>query len=590
MIDAFRRSARPYTQFIVERSAEKPWVVAPKRNEVTLAPPSSPVLTDADLTALVAEHPALRALATAELRRVPLLVWEELCRSLGIPATQQELRELTAEFADLLVVTGPRSGDGFGQVGFRAESARHRIRALRRPEHDTVVASLMNSLGARVDGARWRDTGPVGEYAAQTLALHAVGAGVLDELLDDGVALANLDAEGLLQALAVTWPFSLSRGGVPQDSGISIDAHYLERLGLASTPHEEWVSWLRHCALNRGRNDLVRAIDETGSRLPWRTTWSTCRPFGLFGRVKEPLGGAAGRSADGVTATDAEQFSSLAAGYGSWPAPETEPPVREVLHYHQVDFTWTGHNELRARGSMRLSDREWLLVHPSGAFAVRVAAEFAKAGGQTPPAAGEPYVEPITHSALWQCPQQALEADAPTRTWMEATFGPGTCHPVSANDLPADLTHAGTRRFLTEAGLPALSAQLPFVSTADLSETTLLRTSWPDEDVPPPSAGPFFRVGEWVEAQVLLDGSTGVVYQDCSTAYETVTLASGLRQLCILLRLYHEFLISDFTTIFERRDALRSFRRWANAIDPATEDADHWEHVLDGSMDTDTDR
>lgn len=85
---------------------------------------------------------------------------------------------------------------------------------------------------------------------------------------------------------------------------------------------------------------------------------------------------------------------------------------------------------------------------------------------------------------------------------------------------------------------------------------------------------------------MLLDGTTGAVLQDGETGYGTTTLASSLRQFCILIRLYCELLISNFNTPHEYRDARNSVRSWADEIDSAVTDADHWEQVFDGDLDS----
>lgn len=61
-------------------------------------------------------------------------------------------------------------------------------------------------------------------------------------------------------------------------------------------------------------------------------------------------------------------------------------------------------------------------------------------------------------------------------------------------------------------------------------------------------------------------------------------LASSLRKFFILLRLCHEFLVSDFATNYERDDALESLQEWATKIDPVTEDALIWEHALGADL------
>jgi hypothetical protein len=186
---------------------------------------------------------------------------------------------------------------------------------------------------------------------------------------------------------------------------------------------------------------------------------------------------------------------------------------------------------------------------------------------------------------VWDCPPQALTEGAPEPAWLEATFGQGTCRPLPEGDLPDGLS-ADSRRFLTTVGLPMLSHQLPFFRAADLSETGLAQLPWPPDIDPPNGEGAFYYLGEWTGGKVLLDGETGAVVQDGSTGYSSLTLATGLRQFFILLRLYHEFLISDFNTPDERQDARHSVRQWAEEIEPVVADADHWEQVFDGDLDT----
>ncbi|MDQ0993404.1 hypothetical protein QFZ74_004632 [Streptomyces sp. V3I7] len=192
----------------------------------------------------------------------------------------------------------------------------------------------------------------------------------------------------------------------------------------------------------------------------------------------------------------------------------------------------------------------------------------------------------MTQAAVWNCPAEALAEDAPTRPWLESTFGQGTCRRLPQEGLPPGLRAPDTRHFLTSVGLPALPDQLPFVHTAELHQTGLAEVPWPTDAPLPDSEGPFYRIGEWTNGNVLLDGDTGAVVQDYSTGYSSVTLATSLRQFCILLRLYHEFLISDFNTTDEQKDARSSLWQWAEEIDPVVEDADHWEHVPDGDLDT----
>lgn len=565
MVNHFRRSARPTVRFIIEREADKPWVRLPSKNELVLRPASDTQAEEGELPELLTAHPALWALAASELRETPLAVWTELCRIFEIQSSDQGLGGLAEHLTDLLTV----SSDGTGQVtvGFRAESLRNRIRKLRPVDHRVIVTALVRFLDQRAIGA-WSMAGSVGAYTARTLGLHAVHAGLLDDVLSNGPVLANLDPIGLLRALAARWP-----DGIPQ-GGLGMDIHYLERLGLGSAPQEEWVAWLHHCALSRGEERLAEAIArEAGVRLPWRTNWSNCRPYGMFGRFGKSDNGASGYPSSGELTAD--DIAAQAAESRSWPFPETGPPVRHIFDRSRDDISL-----LRSK---RLESGHWLLVGASGTFIVDV---------QTVPElqphlSHMPYPfmeESITQAGVWQCPAPALTEGAPSRSWLEATFGHGTCRRLREDELPTGLVHTESRQFLMETGLPVLSDHLPFMGTIDAAGTGLVPAPWPEDATPPEVTGPFYHLGTWTGGNVLLDGGTGAVVQDGSTGYDDVILASSLRKFFILLRLCHEFLVSDFATNYERDDALESLQEWATKIDPVTEDALIWEHALGADL------
>ncbi|MEU6370747.1 SUKH-4 family immunity protein [Streptomyces sp. NPDC046931] len=565
MTRTLKRFSRPPVQFIVERSSDRPWVLAPGRNDIVLSPPPSDEDRCADLARLLELHPPLWVLAAAELRAVSLPVWAELCRCLGVQASAGQLEELTETRTELLATS--EVAGAVREVGFRAESDRYRLRRLHTVDHGSLLASLLRRL--HTQGASSNNAAdPLARYAAQAVGLHAAQAGLLEDVLADGSVLANLEAAGLLQGIAATWP-----SGVPQMS-IATDIHYLEQLGLAAAPHEEWVAWLHHCALNRDDERLARAIaTESGVALPWRTVWTNCRPFGTFGRFREPTAERSDAPSD--QRFGAQELVSLLAESHSWPLLETGPRVRHIFDGREDAF--------RPFRSKRLAESEWFVVGPSGPFVVNVNSAASQQPHLT--ALPAPFVGPITQAGLWNCPPQALAEGAPDRAWLESTFGMGTCRPLSQEDLPPGLSDSDSRNFLTSVGLPALSEQLPFFRTADLGKTGLVQVQWPADADLPNSEGPFYYLGEWTGGRVLLDGSTGAVVQDYSTGYSSVAVATGLRQFCILLRLYHEFLISDFSTPDERRDARHSLRQWAEEIDPVVIDADHWEQVLDGDLD-----
>lgn len=568
-----KRLARPSVQFVVERSADRPWVLAPAKNDLVLVSPSGSEEDDggrvSELAGLTERHPALRALAAAELRTISLPVWAGLCRCLGIQVAVAELEELLEILADVLITVDVLDGEENERAaGFTAESDRHRIRRFNEVDHGALLESLLGVLRTHES---WSSisTDSFGRYAAQTVALHAFHAGRMEEVLNDGNVLPCLDTTGLLRGMAAAWP-----QGVPRQR-FAVDIHYLEGLGLAAAPHEEWVAWLHHCALNRGEVNLARAMAvRAGNELPWRTMWTECRPFGVFGKFQAPMDGWSEDPT--ATAFTSETLLPLLRESHTWPIEKTGPPIRHIFDGRQ--------NAFRPFRSKALSDSQWLVTGPSGPFVIDVSTE----PGRQPhlPALPPPFVSPLTKTGVWNCPSEALEEDAPAQSWLEATFGAGTCRRLPESSLPNDLGHTRSRHFLTTVGFPKLTKQIPFVRTIDLDETGLIAVPWPVESGPAEGVGPFYYLGEWTGGNILLDGDSGAVVQDYSTGYSSVTLATSLQQFCTILRLYHEFLISDFNTPEERRDARHSLREWAEDIDPVTEDADHWEQVFDGDLDS----
>ncbi|WP_330356673.1 SUKH-4 family immunity protein [Streptomyces chartreusis] len=347
----------------------------------------------------------------------------------------------------------------------------------------------------------------------------------------------------------------------------------MERLGLAGVPQEEWVSWLHHSALSRGEEQLAEVIaGEAGARMTWRTAWSNCRPFGMFGRFGKTDNGASGYpSSAGPTA--AQSLAAQAAESHSWPFPETGPPVRDVFDRSRDDISFIR--------SKQLASGQWLFVGASGTFVVD--AERVPEP-DLPPVPDGIIEETITRAGIWECPAPALAEGAPSLDWLEATFGRGTCRRLPDDELPTGLVHTESRQFLVEIGLPALSHHLPFMTTVDAAETGLVPMWWPEGAAPREVAGPFYHLGHWTGGNILLDGGTGAVVVDGNTGYSDVILASSLRKFCTLLRLCHEFLVSDFATNHERGDALDSLGEWVEEIDPVTESALIWEHALDTDL------
>ncbi|MFD3421252.1 hypothetical protein [Streptomyces decoyicus] len=168
VLRTMKRSARPSVRFIVERSADKSWVLAPARNELVLQEDFDQEDRAAFLAGLLKTHPELEALAATESRSVRLSVWAELCHAFGIHTSARELAGLTDSLTELLSVSDADGVDR--QVAFRTESTRHQMREIRPTQHEAVVAFLMQRMAGQATGS-WSTSGPLGAYAAKTLAM-----------------------------------------------------------------------------------------------------------------------------------------------------------------------------------------------------------------------------------------------------------------------------------------------------------------------------------------------------------------------------------------------------------------------------------
>lgn len=604
-----------------------PDFVAPPRiaeYEVTLPTPTS-------ACGVAEEEPAaarrLGALAAAELRQVPLPVWQLLCSASGVPTAVQALLSFAEQQPDVLVVD-----EGQSSVAFRSEALLHAWRR-RQPWDSGAQSRAVEALvSATADGGPglWSRQGPVGRYAAHALPVHAALAGALARLVDDGRLLAQCSATALREALAIAHP-----DGVPYGSVVAM-LHYLEVQGISPSSQGEWVAWLHHAALSAGRAELAEQLLASGVPLPWRTMWTRWRPTGVFGRIQDEagrvdeLGVAVGESGlTVVTARDAttgknaypkyryirqewvpgtgerasapvEVHASLREGDLPWnnahrpPGPEA-PTVAFAEH---TDSGW----EL---GTRRIPhppncpsavtqglyvDGRWVLAGTGGLFAVSV-----EAGGSATQDMyrKRPLVAAHTRAAPWPLPPSAsaaLRGDG-MRDWLEETFGPGTCHRLAEDQLPQGLDDPAARRFLTETGLPEISDFLHLAITPR-GDRSLPEVAWPGRgrDVPrqrrarsdAPSSGPFFELGTWMYSRLLLDGSTGRLFRDTTGGSPDPVAGSSLTQFFTMVRLYDEFRRTHFPYVADHKDAQQSLARWCEQIDGAAARAEAWTLILEG--------
>ncbi|MDC0772178.1 SUKH-4 family immunity protein [Streptomyces sp. HD] len=606
-----------------------PDLVAPPRiaeYEVTLPTPAS-------AGGAAVEEPAtarrLGALAAAELRQVPLSVWQLLSSAGGAPTPAQTLLSFAEQRPDVLVMDEDRSS-----VAFRSEALLHSWR--RRQPWDSVAQSraVEALMAGAADGSPglWSQQGPLGRYAAQALPLHAALAGALPRLLDDGRMLAQCSATALREALAIAHP-----DGVPYAS-VAAMLHYLEVQGISPLSQGEWVAWLHHAALSAGRVELAEQLLASGVPLPWRTTWTHWRPLGVFGRIQgeagrvDELGVAVGESGPTViTARDVttgnnaypkhryirqewfpatgepasapvEVRASLSEGDLPWsnarhsPGPET-PTAPFAEH---TDSGWQlgavagtlpdPPNCPSAVTQGLYVDGRWVLTGSGGLFAVSVQA----AGSSAQDTYGKrPMVAAHTRPAPWPLPPSAsaaLRGDG-TRDWLEETFGAGACHRLAGDQLPQGLDDPAARRFLTETGLPEISDFLHLAITPR-GDRPLPEVAWPGRgrDVPrqrrarseAPSNGPFDELGTWMYSRLLLDGSTGRLFRDTTGGSPDPVAGSSLTQFFAMVRLYDEFRRTHFPYAADHEDARHNLARWCEQIDGAAARAEAWTLILEG--------
>ncbi|MEU9504495.1 SUKH-4 family immunity protein [Streptomyces sp. NPDC048196] len=526
--------------------------------------------------------PAVQALALAELPRTPLAVWRELADVFGVqlPGEDDSLAEFAGEFPDLLTVEG-------AQVSFLDERIARRIRrGLDEERFRAAGARLVDRLTDRLT-APGHLTGPVGEYAAHALPMHAVRAGRFDDVQRTGEVLAQLDQVALLDAANYRSPRALDRNSPAGD------AANLWLSGVDSLPPGTWASWLHLMSTVRGDTEVAAGIERSGVPLPWKVRWAHWRPPGGWDLahlqpgplqsltdVTAEMPAADGRHVvAGLGAWDRRvRIWNAATGEqlgGPWPDGVPQPAQSEPLWPRDrdprltpswVQLTSYGIEPELLTDAVRVDAPDGpdgphaLLVVAGlgGIFAVEPAhphpdpdhsedaADAADAGS---PAGldvlgdihGEPFFAPfgrVDGGTDWPAPDPAV---------LEELFGPGTVQRAPADALPDGLRDETARRLLTETGLPAFrGAEMRLTA---LAEEPLVELSaeevWEfteDEDVPESAGrGAYYRLGVWGGFPLVVDGEGGGVYAvpaEEGYGYEQPLVASSLPTFVAMLQGY----------------------------------------------------
>ncbi|MCT9079505.1 SUKH-4 family immunity protein [Streptomyces fulvoviolaceus] len=569
-------------------------------------------------TALLDEHPALRALAATELREIPLRVWEFMDSTLGGQHTEDALRHVVRQLPDALRLEV--DGSGTSTVRLASDGLKCLLRKadpITEAEQSAITDALLSEVSRTSEGtADVRITA----YAGHALAVHAALAGTLPRLIDEEpVLVAIADRVSLLQAIKLSWP-----GGTPV-GGTAADAHYLDSDGVAPGSQSEWLAWLHWAAVNRGHREWADRL-ENASPVPlaWRTAWSKWRPYGVLEvrpDLPAPARGVAIGTYTGTPVVASEHsgvFSqeelegALGDGQNDWGDDQVRERVwrlsdgEELLEPRVVHQFISDEGDVERTVGSALASRRY--VGPSaanrpdwpGLLTTRSGAEAADEGRWVAYGSRGLYAFDVLHpealtpgpgvwqrslvpsfrsTALWPMPTPVAEQGEALNTWFTTAFGGHALRRLPVADLPTDLSEPRARTILSDTGFPALDGTAPaFLTTVAIDQTGLARIGGPDS----PEAS--YLLGHWLTEPIVLEGHTGRVLLASVTGTEL--LGSDLSLFMTLVGLYRLLRLSDFPLRSDEGwDARRSVKAWARVIDPEATASSHWQGVLDGRLD-----
>ncbi|MFJ4370489.1 hypothetical protein ACIP4S_41060 [Streptomyces chartreusis] len=280
---------------------------------------------------------ALRALALAEPRRVPVPVWTVLAQALGSHVGRSpDVATALGASGELLEV------EDDGWVRFRDERHAERLRLT--TDAETVRAVNAELVAWLRDLPAAATTGQ-GQYLAQGLAMHAVQAGEFDSVQRAGRLAAHIDQVALIDAARAD--AYVVNGDCPAG-----DAVNLWMCGVDALSQGEWASWLHLMSTARGDTETAAQIASSGQPLPWQVRWAHWRPPGAVNAAyvrPGPLGDPVIAPADylpGRHAVSAPGNGTSATGSGtpkpakSWPDPGRRRCRRRGGGSHSGLPTW----------------------------------------------------------------------------------------------------------------------------------------------------------------------------------------------------------------------------------------------------------
>ncbi|MFJ7078869.1 SUKH-4 family immunity protein [Streptomyces sp. NPDC098781] len=525
---------------------------------------------------------ALRALALAEHRFVPVPVWSLLCSALGADVPEPRLDSLLGGPAAATWIHRTDDGTGTPLVSFKQEAAARQLRTQMPAEevrtwHGRAVAAL--SAVDASEATRW--------YAERALAGHAAAAGQFEAFLNDTAAVAGVGHESLFEA------FEAAFHGQPIPQGSAgARLHYLARRGVRPSSQGEWLALLHLTLMQAGPTEEAaadRLLSAAGPMvLPWRTLWAEGVGAGMFSTdalvkraIVRTLRIVHTPTEDLVTARTRRDH------IGTWDlatgAPRTEPgEAADASGTPQADQGPRGWRPDGAAGGevdlprmpayIRRGVRSGHRIALASMDGVCVVEINESAGQEAAPGLLKRLVGTGTALAPADLPALAL---APTTDWLTDILGASAVKQFPRETLPPALSDFGAREFLSTVGFPCVTGFLE-LDTTGLADTGLRPVAEP-VGKPAEAESTYFSLGSWQGARLLLDGRDGRVLQDGSSGIGDALAGSSLGQFAAMVRLYYWWFASDWSI----EDTESDVRHWLNLIDPQAYQTQGWQRVFE---------
>ncbi|WP_030018905.1 SUKH-4 family immunity protein [Streptomyces monomycini] len=571
------------------------------------------------------EWPAeIRALTLGEIPVVPLDAWSVLCESMGVDGERsapEALEALLPQHTGTLrwVPDDPATGGG---VAFVHEGV---ARALRPSGPEAVAAHvraaelLGERLASRPYPGGWAGGDALARYAAQAVPGHAAASGRLREMAEDRRLLTCLSPAAVMEAVRAAFGKD-----VPPDT-VAADLCFVERFAMEPMRQSEWASWLHHFATARGDGAGADAVLASGVEMRWRTRWSDLRPMGVFhegdadavygaGTLLRPSG------ISGLTATErtvrassddlestwtwslrSGQRQSEPDGAGDEASDSTVRPMVNTSRGwrpapHTTGTAFMPRCPRDVSEGVRVGNLA-VLGGRRGVFAVEFLSDdpAEDTAGETSPWYAAPLLDVYARSVA---PRPLADAFRdPSAEFLAAVFGADCLLRPSESELPEGLRGTDAARWLVGRGMP-LTEMLTLdtrrlrtegirelsgleVSGLEVSDLEVSEQELPDQEAADSGRpGPYYRLGELLGGDLLLDGATGRV-RCVSVNVEEQLAASSLPQFVALVCLmrWHRFMLSASLTEDER-EARAELEAWLAGIDPAAAAGEVWDTLL----------